>query len=108
MSNSSIFSESAMTVLIGVSVVFGVLLLLTFTFWLFGKVVGRGQKTPITVTPVVEPGVPDEVVAVIAAALAAMSEDDGKHYTVRRIRPVRVGKRKAWASAGIADNTRPF
>ena len=52
--------------------------------------------------------IPDEVVAVIAAAVAAMSTD-GKQYAIRRIRPATAtGVRPAWAAAGIADNTRPF
>ena len=35
------FADAGMTVLIGLVVVFSVLILLTFIFYLFGKVVGR-------------------------------------------------------------------
>ncbi len=119
----ALLSEAGMTVLIGFSVVFTALLLLTFIFWLFG-VVARGKGTdaksttpavPVkkptlapTPAPVVEDGVSDEVVAVIAAAVAAMSDGDTR-YVVRRIRPAKVaGSRPVWAAAGIAENTQPF
>ena len=115
---TALMSDSAMTVLIGLVVVFGVLVLLTFVFWLFGTVARAGKsEEPKTVVipvpkaapaPVVEDGVSDEVVAVIAAAIAAMS-DGTTTYAIRRIRPAsRVSARPTWAAAGIADNTRPF
>ena len=113
-----------MTVLIGVVIVFAVLLALTVVFWLFGVVAGAGSrrsagpkpapapklsKKPASApAPVVEDGVPDEVVAVIAAAIAAMS-DGTTRYVVRRISPARSqGARPVWAAAGIAENTQPF
>lgn len=118
----ALLSEAGMTVLIGIAVVFTALLSLTLVFWLFGVVArGKNEETPKTVTPpsvpvqkkptpapVVEDGVPDEVVAVIAAAIAAMS-DGTSQYVVRRIRPAKVtGARSVWAAAGIAENTQPF
>lgn len=120
----NLLADAGMTVLIGVVVVFGVLLVLTFIFWLFGVVAGAGsrrsaapkpapipkpiQKTASAAAPVVEDGVPDEVVAVIAAAIAAMS-DGTTRYAVRRISAARSqGARPVWAAAGIADNTQPF
>jgi sodium pump decarboxylase gamma subunit len=120
---TKLLSESGMTVLIGIVVVFGALLVLTFVFWLFGVVARAGKKSeaapqapakssaPVsapTPAPVVEDGVSDEVVAVIAAAIAAMS-DGTTTYAIRRIRPAaRTSSRPVWAAAGIADNTRPF
>ncbi len=117
------YPSDMMTVIIGFVVVFSVLLLLTLIFWLFGKVAGRNAnaapRRAVAVTPSVPSvsapvvannnnDVPDEVVAVIAAAVAAMSTD-GKQYAVRRIRPAATrGSRSVWASAGVAENTRPF
>lgn len=115
------YPSAGMVLVIGLVVVFAVLLLLTFVFWLFGKIVGGGnenpsapaipkpvKKAPAPVPQPVTDGVPDEVVAVIAAAVAAMS-DGTTQYAIRRIRPASVGAtRSAWAAAGLADNTRPF
>ena len=117
---SALLSEAGMTVLIGFCVVFAALLLLTIVFWAFGAVARGKEQTdlqtppivpqsvqkPATV-PVVEDGISEEIVAVIAAAVAAMS-DGNKQYTVRRIRSARTNTRPVWAAAGIADNTQPF
>ena len=118
----NLLADAGMTVLIGVVVVFGVLLVLTFVFWLFGVVARAGSHKPAAAkpapapkpikqpapAPIVEDGVPEEVVAVIAAAIAAMS-DGTTRYAVRRISPARSqGARPVWAAAGIADNTQPF
>lgn len=117
-----LLSNAGMTVLIGIVVVFSVLLILTFVFWLFGKVAGAGANKPAEAkpvakaapaapaapAPVVEDGIPEEVVAVIAAAVAAMS-DGNTRFAVRRISASRPsGMRPVWAAAGIAENTRPF
>ena len=117
---SALLAEAGMTVLIGLCVVFAALLLLTGVFATFGLVANRkkdGTAAPQksvpapqvkpAAAPVVEDGVPEEVVAVIAAAVAAMSEGDTK-YAVRRIRAVRTASRPVWAAAGIAENTQPF
>lgn len=121
-----IMSGAGMTILTGLVVVFAVLILLTFIFYLFGKVAHRPSKAsdgagspapaPETATvsvpkavppaPMVEDGISDEVVAVIAAAVAAMSEG-GRQYTLRSVSRVR-GQRPVWAAAGLAENTRPF
>ena len=120
------FAGAGMTVLIGLVVVFAVLILLTFIFYLFGKVVGRPKSAkqpsaaapkaepavqppaaPRAVTPpVVEDGISEEVVAVIAAAVAAMS-GPAASYTLRRVQRSRAD-RPVWAAAGLAENTRPF
>lgn len=49
----------------------------------------------------------DEIIAVITAAIAAMSEQSGKKLVLRSVRAVKPS-RLAWAQAGLADNTRPF
>ncbi len=116
---ASEYPSDMMTVVIGLVVVFAVLLLLTLIFWLFGKVAGGNGAC--TVQPIAQPAatsavptiqsnddVPDEVVAVIAAAVAAMSAD-GKRYAIRRIRPAATrATRSAWTAASVAENTRPF
>ena len=122
----NLLADAGMTVLIGVVVVFAVLLVLTIIFWLFGVVAGGGSKksaepkpaptpkapkapapaAPVA-APIVEDGISDEVVAAIAAAIAAMS-DGTTRYAVRRISAARSqGMRPGWAAAGISDNTQP-
>ena len=51
----------------------------------------------------------DEIIAVIAAAVAAMSEESGKPLRIKGIKPVggRV-RTNAWASAAAGENTRSF
>lgn len=57
----------------------------------------------------VQDGISEEVVAVIAAAVAAMAPE-GTQYTLRSVHHVsRVkGERPVWAAAGLAESTRPF
>ena len=55
----------------------------------------------------IEDGIEEEVVAVIAAAIAAMGASSGKKLALRSIKTAK-SSRSAWAAAGIADNTRPF
>ena len=111
--------------------VFAVLILLTAIFWLFGKAMGAGKAgkkervspdaqqpaaKPVTVSapapasvpaaPVAADGISEEVVAVIAAAVAAMTPE-GKRYAVRSVSRAR-GDRPVWAAAGVAESTRPF
>lgn len=62
---------------------------------------------PAAAAPVIEDGIEEEVVAVIAAAVAAMSAGTGKKLVLKSVRASKP-QRSAWASAGIADNTRPF
>ena len=58
--------------------------------------------------PVVEDGISDEVVAVIAAAVAAMSAETGKTFRLTGIKRSGGTRRGAWGNAGAAENTRPF
>ncbi|MDE6767577.1 MAG: hypothetical protein K2J35_05235 [Eubacterium sp.] len=55
--------------------------------------------------PVVEQGISNEVVAAIAAAVAAT---EGSGAVVRSIKKKNIGGRNPWSAAATADNTRPF
>ena len=119
-------------VIAGIVIVLGILVLLIFVFKAFGAIVHgaetRGKKkklkameSQVTVAsapsapaakaapaPVVESGIPGEVVAVIAAAVAACEGPGAVVQSVRRVRPNPVGVRNPWAAAAVAENTRPF
>lgn len=49
----------------------------------------------------------DEITAVIAAAIAAYGEAEGKQYRIASIKRPRTA-RSGWSAAGIADNMRGF
>ncbi len=61
-----------------------------------------GAKPAVSAPPRIEAGIPGEVVAVIAAAVCAMS---GGRYTLRA---VRRADKSGWNRAGISDTTAPF
>lgn len=126
--------SAAKVILTGFVVVFAVLLLLILIIKIYSAIVGKAQDVsskrtekkvkvkegelklsgrpaaplPAAATPVesADEGIPEEVVAVIAAAVATMYDSPGK----ARIKSIKKsgGKRSAWANAGILDNTRPF
>ena len=124
---------TAMTI-IGLSVVFFALLILVIFLYASGsffKAAKPGQKKPAetkqaapakpapAAKPVPKAAAPaaaapaeddSEVIAVIMAAISAMSAADGKQYRIKSVRPVTGGGsgRSAWAQAGIAELTRPF
>lgn len=122
------FTLAGAVIFTGLVVVFIALVGLSGLVWLFGKVfvaIGNKPKTPdapkkqtsqptakptpsTSVKPamVVEDGIGDEIVAVIAAAVAAMSGSEGGF----RLRSVRRAKeaRSSWAAAGLVQNTQPF
>lgn len=113
-------------VVTGLVIVFIGLTVLILLVSLLGKILGNVKKTtppipaavakiapavPIIVSPTIEDGISDEVVAVIMAAIASIScEEDGKTYTVRGIKTARStsGGRPIWGLAGLQDNTRAF
>ena len=108
-------------VIAGIVIVLGILVLLIFVFKAFGAIVHgaetRGKKKKLKAmesqvtaapAPVVESGIPGEVVAVIAAAVAASEGPGAVVQSVRRVRPNPVGVRNPWAAAAVAENTRPF
>ena len=118
----------------GILIVFVVLILLIFIFYAYGGIFravtaskekkaaekkaaeeatkakpASPEVTAVTQSAAVDDGsIPGEIIAVIAAAVAAMG--DGKKYAVKKVsraqRP--TGSRSAWAASGIYENTRPF
>ena len=109
---AQILGDAGMTVLIGFTVVFVMLLLLTGIFWLFGVTMSAGGKNeasgsapaapvapafvpvaapivgntePVATKPEVDGGIPEETVAAISAAVAAVAPQ-GSQYAVRGIR----------------------
>lgn len=130
---ASIFEVGAITTITGVVLVFAMLLFLVFVLWLFGVVAKAATKSaekkamkakadlskqiseeaPKTdVNEVVssssaDDGVSGEVVAAIAAAISVMYSGTGKKPVIKSVKKS-GSRRSAWASAGIADNTRSF
>lgn len=115
----------------GILVVFLILAILIFFFWLMGtifkaidkskakkaeaaKAAAAAEASKVVSAPVVEEIAEDdytdddEIIAVISAAIAAYSEQDGKAYEIRSIKRRDNKTRSAWSLAGIGDNTRPF
>lgn len=112
----------------GLVVVFVALVGLALIVWLFGKLfialdnrskpaapaakpapkasAPQAPAAPIKPAMVVEDGIGDEVVAVIAAAVAAMGAGVGG-LTLRSVKRVKE-TRTAWAAAGLHQNTQPF
>ena len=114
-------------VITGLAVVFLALVILIAIVWLMGKIfsIGSGKKkisaeqkktiVPAKTVPVktatVNTADNDEVIAVIAAAVAAMGQADGKTYKVKSVRAVKnnnSASRSAWTMAGLQHNTAPF
>ena len=110
---------------IGMSLVFLVLILLTYIIALQGKLFdalnARKQKAaaeaavksqpqppqlqePMEAPPFVEEGISEEIVAVIAAAVASAS---GGKYTLRAVKRAGGGQ-GSWGAAGVKSGTEPF
>ena len=110
----AILADAGMTILIGLVVVFGVLLLLTGVFKVFGLAMSSADKKavapvapavpaspaaaavaapivgntqPVQSSPEIQNGIPAETVAVISAAVASVAPA-GSQYAVRGIRKV--------------------
>lgn len=121
--------SSAKVILTGFVVVFSMLILLIIVIKIYGMIVGKAQgtglkkrkvrvKSPEKPAAEVKPsaevkpavnddgGVPEEIVAVIAAAVESMYGGKEK-VRIRKIKKSR-SERSAWAKAGVIDNTRPF
>ena len=130
---ASIFEVGAITTITGVVLVFAMLLFLVFVLWLFGVVAKAATKSaekkamkakadlskqiseeaPKTdvnegaSSSSADDGVSGEVVAAIAAAISVMYSGTGKKPVIKSVKKS-GSRRSAWASAGIADNTRRF
>lgn len=124
--------ESAKVILTGFVVVFAVLFLLIGIIMFFGFAIDKVQtasesrknkklkesvtdenpaapakaEQSIAQPAVADDGVPQEVVAVISAAVSTMYSPSQK-VRVKSIKKSNSG-RSAWANAGVFDNTRPF
>lgn len=115
----------------GILIVFLILVLLIFIFYAYGgifqAVTASGEKKkaakaaaeaakaaseksaeaePTPAAELADGEIPGEIIAVIAAAVASMS--DGKSYIVKKVKRAPVSGRSAWAASGIFENTRPF
>ncbi len=65
------------------------------------------KDTSVTIVPEIEDGIDEEVVAVIMAAISAMSSETGKKVALKSIKTAKP-QRTAWAAAGLNDYTRSF
>ncbi len=111
----------------GVVIVFGMLLLLVAVLSVFGLVAKSANKTaktekkvevkpaqktnpaPAVVTPSATATTDNnEIIAVIAAAVATMYDGSDVKPVIRRIIKAPAGGRPAWTAAGIFENTRSF
>ena len=132
LSMSEKFISAAKVILTGFAVVFAMLFLLILVIKLYSSIIAGAQNAadkkkkkqkivepvsddngvhiiqkPAYITPpTIEEGIPEEVIAVIAAAVAASGMSPSK----TRIKSIKKasGGRSAWANAGVLDNTRPF
>ena len=130
---ASIFEVGAITTITGVVLVFAMLLFLVFVLWLFGVVAKaatksaekKAMKAKVDLSKQIseeapktdvnegassssaDDGVSGEVVAAIAAAISVMYSGTGKKPVIKSVKKS-GSRRSAWASAGIADNTRSF
>lgn len=127
-----------LTVVIGgIGIVLGTLMVLILVFFAFGKIMSVSQarakkkeakkiqsemqanlskvsaaaptSTPASApAPVVEDGIPQEVVAAISAAVYAMDGGAGVVRSITKKTGSPITTRNPWAQAAVADNTRPF
>lgn len=115
------------TLVTGLIVVFLILVILVIFLWGLGKVMNLKKKSKAKETesdpekaaaPVVraapieedeyEEEDDGEIIAVIAAAVAAYGEAEGKQYKIASVRKREKALRSNWSAAGISENTRPF
>ena len=117
------------TLITGLVVVFLILLILVAILWGMGKLLNIKIKkkpkaaqaaapaAPIKVAPAPAPVEAEEeyydeddseIIAVIAAAIAAYGEAEGKQYRIASVRKRDRSQRSSWSAAGISENTRPF
>ena len=114
----------ALTLLIaGFVIVFVVLVLLIAIITLYGKILQFAQNTAskkkaanddedskvksVTreeIEEMTSNEIPDEIIAVIAAAVDSLYAKPHKIKNIKRSRSIR----SSWGNAGIAENTRPF
>lgn len=116
-------------VISGLAIVFAALIILILLVWIMGKIFdklnakksdGNAKKAPaaesskpapvnISAAPAADADDESEVLAVIAAAVAAMSEEYGTPLRIHSIKRSAVSKRSnAWARAAAGESTRAF
>lgn len=61
-------------------------------------------SAPAASAPEIEDGISDEIVAVIAAAVASMSGG----YALKSVKKSRSSRRTAWGAQGVSESTRIF
>ena len=121
------------TLITGLIVVFLILVILVAFLWAMGKLLNLNIKrkpkaakaapaqsaaapapapAPAAAAPAETEEYYDEddgeIIAVIAAAIAAYGESEGKQYRIASVRKQDRAKRSSWSAAGISENTRPF
>ena len=119
------------TLITGLVVVFLILIILVAFLWVMGKLLNLNiKKKPkaakAAAAPAAAPAAPvpaapapapieeyddeddSEIIAVIAAAIAAYGESEGKQYRIASVRKRDRSQRSSWSAAGINENTRPF
>lgn len=67
----------------------------------------KNQPNLIAPVPAVENGIPEEVIAVIAAAVSAMDDSAGTRSVIRSVSRAK-GQKNAWSMAGLLKSTNPF
>lgn len=110
----------------GLVIVFAMLILLVVILYISGAIFGAvakrandGKKAEVKPAPVKKAAAPvvsvptavandDEIIAVIAAAVASMYEGSGVKPVIRAVKRASGNARPAWTSAGIYENTRAF
>ena len=118
------WGQASMVTICGLVIVFSMLVLLVVVISVFGAIMDKvngvkkektvKKKTPVapvvTAAPVVTVAEDnDEIIAVIAAAVDAIYADTGVKPVIRRIKPSATkGKRSAWATVGVFENTQAF
>lgn len=123
------FVLAGTVILSGVGIVFLVLVVLTLIVSLFGKVMSRGSSKPDAGTtkvvsapppqkaaPTAPPApmqasqddIPEEVIAVISAAVSAVMGSEG--FVIKSVKRAKeaAGSRNPWSLAGMMHNTAPF
>jgi len=100
-------------VLAGVIASIIILIILVVTFGIIiinGNKPKQAKSEPLAfVTPPAQSVQDDnEIIAVIAAAVASMYDGTGKSAIIRSVRPSIRPNRSVWSAAGIYENTRAF
>lgn len=118
------------TLVTGLVVVFLILIILVAFLWIMGKLLNikikkkpkQEKAAPVAkeVKPAAVPAAPvaeaeeyydeddSEIIAVIAAAIAAYGEADGKQYRIASVKRREKSLRSNWGAAGVNENMRRF